>query len=657
MTCVGCHPSHPDQVWAGAAGGGVWFSPDAGRTWQSLWDSEDVLNVGALAIDPGNPDLIYCGTGEANLSADSYPGVGIYRSVDAGKTWRLAAASATTGIPRRIGVIAIDPFDAQHLRLGGIGFGEAGFANDLGGMYVSTDGGASWKREAVISPNNYWCHSIVFHPTRRGTLYAAFTERGAGSGLYQSVDGGRTWRHLTKGLPPAERFGRTSLAISRSDPDVLYAFAGDAGSGRSDLLLGVFRSKDGGASWTNVAGSHFAQEGQISYGNTIAVHPANPNHVICGGVDLHLSTNGGKTWKRVTRWDAERGKPDYAHADHHGLLMPAAAPGRIYDPNDGGVDASDDGGLRWTNRSNGLAVTMYYDGDVAQSDGRLFGGGAQDNGTLITTTGRPDDHFEILGGDGGWIDFDPTDAGHLFASYYNLHIFRFKRGTTPRDVSPPARPAEQGSVWMAYLALDPRTPTTLFTGSSRVWRTRNDGATWTPVSPSLDGSPISAIEVAPADPRRVFIGTENGGFFRSLDGGATWSANLAGATLPGHTITRLATSPAKADLLFATVANFGHGHVFRSKDGGRTWEDVDRGRLPDVPHHSIATARDAPNTIYVCNDAGVFVSPDTGETWMNLTRNLPNVMVVDLVYQAHDGTLTAATYGRSMYRLTIRKTR
>src|SRR5262249_24531993 len=157
-----------------------------------------------------------------------------------------------------------------------------------------------------------------------------------------------------------------------------------------------------------------------------------------------------------------------------------------------------------------------------------------------------------------------------------------------------------------------------FTGSARVWRTTTDGATWKPVSLPLDGSPISAIEIAPADPRRVFVGTEDGGVFRSRDGGATWSANLAGRTLPGHTMTRLITNPTNADLLFASVANFGHGHVFRSRDGGTTWEDVDRGRLPDVPHHSLAIARDAPNTLYVCNDGGVFVSPDAGETWRNL---------------------------------------
>jgi photosystem II stability/assembly factor-like uncharacterized protein len=435
---------------------------------------------------------------------------------------------------------------------------------------------------------------------------------------------------------------------------VLYAFASDESSGRSDLLLGVFRTRDGGATWRDVAGAQLRKEGQISYGNSIAVHPTNPNHVLCGGVDLYLSSNGGGKWTRVTKWDAQRGRPNYAHADHHFLLMPPAAPGRVYDMNDGGMDVSEDGGRTWQNRSAGLSVTMFYDLDVAQTDGRLFGGGAQDNGTVVTSDGRDNTFSEILGGDGGWIVFDENDARHLYASYYNLNLFRWRPGANPQDVSPNAESLEKASVWMAFITMDPANPKRVFTGSYRVWRTLDDGATWKAVSPNLDGSSIAAIEVAPADPKKVYVGTENGGFFRSLDGGANWSANLSGAGLPGHAISRIETSPTDADILFVTVANFGHSHIFRSEDGGVNWADVDKGQLPDVPHHAAVIPPDDPTTLYVCNDVGVYVSPDLGKSWLDLTRNLPNVMVVDLVYHEHDGTLTAATYGRSIYRMKVR---
>lgn len=654
MTSIVCHPSNADSIWAGVAGGGVWQSDDAGRSWRSIWSDQDILNVGSLAIDPQDPAVIYCGTGEANLSLDSYAGVGVYQSANGGKIWKLLARSSDTGIPTRIGVIAIDPFDSNHLLIGGVGANESSpRPEDVGGMYASRDGGSTWQRQDFVSAKNYWCHSIAFHPEKKGRIFATVTEQGIKNGIWFSEDGGNNWRQLSKGLPASENFGRTSLAISPSNPDVIYAFAQNTLSGQSDLLLGVFRSANGGSTWKDIGGRHFAKEGQISYGNTIAVHPKNSNHVLCGGVDLHLTTNGGKTWTKVTRWDAERGKSNYAHADHHHLLMPDAAPGRVYDPNDGGLDVSEDGGLTWSNRSKGLAVTMYYDMDVAQSDGKNFGGGAQDNGTLVTTDGGRDDHFEILGGDGGWMIYDPRDVGHLYASYYNMGIWRARDGKLV-DVSPPAPEDEAQSVWMVYITMDPNDHNTVFTGSTRVWRTKDDARNWKAVSPILDGSAISAIEIAPADSKRIYVGTENGGLFRSLDGGQTWSANLSSATLPGYTITRIdSTAKLGADWIFVTIANFGHSHVFRSKDGGKTWQDIDKGQLPNVPHHVVVVRPDAPNTVYVGNDAGVFVSRDSGDTWMNMTENLPNAMVVDLVIQENDSTLSAATYGRSLWRTQI----
>jgi photosystem II stability/assembly factor-like uncharacterized protein len=653
MTSIVCHPDKPDWIWAGAAAGGVWKSENAGRTWFPLWHSQESLNVGSLAIHPKNPALIYCGTGEANLSGDCYAGVGIYRTMDGGDTWTLLAPSRETRIPTRIGVIAIDPHDSKHLLIGGVGANECSpLRNDFGGIYGSSDGGVNWRRETSISKKNYWCHSIVFHPTKSGVIFAAVTEHGALSGIWFSKDGGQYWTQLRKGLPDPQNLGRTSLAISPSDPDIIYAFAECALSARSDLLHGVFRSIDGGKTWEEIGGKHFANECQISYGNAIVVHPKNPDRVLCGGVDLHLTINGGRAWRKVTHWGAKRGHPNYAHADHHHLVMPARLEGRVYDANDGGLDVSDDGGFTWKNRSEGLAITMYYDMDVAQS-GRRFGGGTQDNGTLEAVRGRSDLHREILGKDGGWIVYDPRNAGHKYASCYNMQIWRWRAGWK-RKVSPPVSKTEAESVWMAYIAMDPRDSRTIFTGSKRVWRTKDDGKTWRPVSVKLDDSLITAIEIAPADSRRIYVGTQNGGIFRSLDGGKKWSANLKGGMIPGHEITRIdSTAKLGADVLFVTVANVGHSHVFRSKDAGTTWEDVDNRQLPDVPHHAVVIRPDKPETVYVGNDAGVFVTRNSGKTWTNMTANLPNVMVVDLVLHEKDATLSAATYGRSLWRTSI----
>ena len=175
------------------------------------------LEIGALAIDPSNPTTLYCGTGEANLSADSYPGDGIYRSINSGSSWKPWARSTQTGVPRRIGAIAVDPFDSKHVMVGGIGFGRVSTDNDFGGLYVTRDGGATWRRETFISPNNYWCHAIVFDPKARNRIFATFTGPGMNSGIYRTTDGGTSWTQLKTGLPSPDLIGRTSLAIAPSD--------------------------------------------------------------------------------------------------------------------------------------------------------------------------------------------------------------------------------------------------------------------------------------------------------------------------------------------------------------------------------------------------------------------------------------------------------
>ena len=670
MTSVAVHPIDPDIVWAGAAGGGVWHTTDAGLSWSPQWHSEESLNVGALAMDPGNPDILYCGTGEANLSADSYPGVGLYRTVNAGATWELIRRSEPNSIPARISAIAIDPFDSNHILIGGVGHYLAGqtHTGGTGGLYESLDGGVNWFRYGFISFAEYRCHDIVFHPTLAGTFYVTISEQGSGNGIWHTDDGGDSWTHLTAGLPDAERFNRTSMAIARSNPDRIYALAADNNS----RVLGVFRSDNAGEDWLPVHGVSFhyqrqigsnpghvdALERQMTYNNAIAVSPDNPDVVICGGVDLHLSEDAGTTWQNVTLWNASTRSPNYAHADQHALAFAPGDPKRVYTLNDGGMEVSVDGGSTWTNRSEGLAVTMFYDYDVAQSNSNYYGGGAQDNGTPITVQGNDNDHFDITGGDGGWLAFDPQDEDHIYASIYNMNIFRFPpRSGNPdhfEDVSPAnITDTEKNDMWMVYITIDPTDSDRVFTGTRRVWRTTNDGVSWQPVSQFFQGQ-VSAITISRADTNRIYAGTSHGEIFRSLDGGDTWSDNLASATLPGFKITRIGAHHNHADRLIVTVANFGASHVYRSSDGGTTWQDIDGGVLPDVPHNAIALPLQHIEEVYVANDIGVFQSLDFGDTWTNLTLNLPNVNIVDIVYHNHDNTLTAATYGRSAWKVQVR---
>lgn len=390
----------------------------------------------------------------------------------------------------------------------------------------------------------------------------------------------------------------------------------------------------------------------MKYNNVVAVHPDNPNWVLAGGVDLHLSQDAGATWRQVTDWRAQRGEANYAHADQHALVMSSAVPGLVYAGNDGGIDVSRDGGLSWTNQSTGLAITMFYDLDVAQTDARFFGGGCQDNGTNVTTDGKRDTFFDITGGDGGWLIIDTADANNIIASIYNGQIFRFD-GQRWQDIPLPLSEEEAAKIWMVFIAMDPRNASTLVTGSFRVWRTRDAGKNWEAVSDVLDGSPVSAVSIAPSDSRRLYVGTEKGAIFRSDDGGDTWTDNLVGNDIPEFLISRLAVHPSDPDTVYATVANTGHSHVFRSRNGGLQWEDVDRGRLPDIAHSAIVIHPDDPARLFVGNDAGVFATANAGATWENLSFNLPRSPVTDLVIHRQSQVLFAATYGRSVYRLTL----
>lgn len=645
-TALAAHPEQAGLVYLGTAGGGVWRSHDHGQRWQALWRFEDVLSIGSLAIDPRNPQVLYAGSGEANLSGDNYPGIGLYRSANAGDTWELLASCRETRIPRRIGTIAVNPLDSNHVVLGGV----SQTGESPGGLFTSRDGGRTWAREA-FGGADYRCHSIVFSP-EGNTIYAGVDATGLRSGIWRSDDNGASWTQLSEGLPPGDALGRTSLAISPSNPAHLYALISDRTSG----VLGVFRTINGGEIWSAIGWSYFAREKQMSYNNCIAVHPTNPNLVICGGMDLHRTTDGGKTWTQATEWTADRGNGGYAHADHHALMFALTEPDSVYDGNDGGMDFSSDAGIRWENRSNTLGATMFYAIDVAQSNGNCFGGGSQDNGSVITDNGRADGFFQALGGDGGWIVYDPTDPTHMYACYQRMNIHRHRTPDGWVNVTPEeASAAERATIWQAEIAMDPFCPTTVFTASQRIWRTRNDGDSWTAVSPVLDGGAVTALELCIANARVIYAGTEKGGIFRSVDGGNSWTQNMGTAPLPPRVITCIEAHPENSEIVFLTVGGVSQSnpfpHVYRSDDGGRTWKDADHGGLPNVPHHALAFFRETPLALFVASDAGVYRSDDLAETWQNVSGNLPHVVVTDLVYHRNDRTLTAGTYGRGMWRL------
>ncbi len=670
VTTLMAHPHDPKRLWAGAAAGGVWRTADGGASWHSCWPNWACPNIGALAGDPADPDRIYCATGEANLSPDCYPGTGLYLSRDGGANWELLAEADTHNLPRRIGVLLHSSLTPSMLYVGGLTLSEQHPA----GLYVSPDRGKTWLRENAPSGSNYACHSLAVHPA--GFLLAGLDLGGAQTGIWRGAAGG-AWKQLHGGLPDGDKAGRISLAMAPSRPDTVYALVANR---LGSEVLGVYRSSDGGERWQEVGGAHFSAEGQSCYNNTIAVHPDDPDTVACGLYDIHITRNGGAAWQRASHWDADEDSPRYAHSDQHAILLPGG--NLIYAANDGGVAASHDLGATWSMRPRGMATTMFYDIDVAPANGKIFGGGSQDNGVMVAgVTATEGDFLRVLGGDGAWTVFDPEDEHHVIGSRSDIHIFRH---TAPQhwgedfweEISPKGmKQDEHHQNAIAVLAIGPAHPGTLWVGSRRMWRTTREGLEWQAVSKEFDGSAITAIEIPPHSPGQVWAGTRNGGIFRSLDDGETWSGDLSGPEIPARVITRIESHPRKASRLVVTIGGTGivsramprgrrHGaapitsgeehlaHVFLSEDCGLSWRPIDTPEMPDVAYHAAVFETHEPYRLFVANDCGVWMTPDFA-AWTDFSTSLPNVIIADLVYHHRDRTLTAATHGRGIWRIIL----
>jgi photosystem II stability/assembly factor-like uncharacterized protein len=673
VTALAIHPQNPEYWVAGSAAGGVWSTSDAGASWSQAWSRFAPQSIGALAwVKWDGVWTIVAATGEANMSADTYPGSGLYISFDCGLTWLglFGAGSPEKGLqgqPRRIGCIATGA--AGRMAFGSVYLDE----NMPAGLYLADLNRMEWGVCTCDAwgERSYNCHSVVFHPDGK-TLFTAIEPDGRLNGIWRSPDRGKTWEHLIRGLPRGEYFRRISLALAPSDPDVVYALA----ASRSAHVLGVFRSTNGGRSWKEILGGRFPNERQLDYNNTIAVHPRRPDSVIWGGMKLHRTDNAGRNWRTLTKRD--RGARNYVHDDHHALLWPDDD--LILSGNDGGVSVSRDGGRTWHERSRRMVTTMFYDLDVAPSNGKIFGGGTQDNGTVIAgVDGMPDgDCVSAIGGDGAWTAFDPTDAELAFASSSGFDIRRHVRGQPWKELSgwkfigpgPDEMPdGERFQRSFTVLAIDPSTrkgPRRLWAASARLWSWDTTHQRWMPPSHVFDGSPISAIDISEVNPRVMYVGTTKGGIFRSADSGASWSENLAGPDIPARAITSIQSHPARASIVVITVASTGvsnsgvrlstgeylpYGHVFRSYDGGALWDDVGVDALPNVAYFSAAYETHPPYRLFVASDLGVWAEIEG--YWVHINGNLPNVVVSDLVYHHRDRTLTAATYGRGIWRMRL----
>jgi uncharacterized protein (TIGR03437 family) len=724
----GYNGSTNQTVYLGAAMGGVWRSRDNGSTWMPLTDDQPSLAMGAIAIDPTNPNIIYAGTGEAHLSGDSYYGAGLLKSTDGGATWTQIAGPISASEPRQpaflnaaFHTLVIDPTTPSTLYAAttiGLVSGATGATTfpPLGdrGVWKSTDGGMTWRNlnPANLPVLNQSGTDVLLDPRDSRRVFAAIL----GLGVYRSTAAGEpgTWEKLAGGLPDAD-LDRIKLAVgpplAPSTSATLYAAISRASNTR---LLGVFKSTDGGATWTQTTTPSPTTSGTF-YSLALAVDPVDANVVYYGtlvnatntGGTLWRSRDGGQTWVDLSLGNGASGG---LHADTHWIAVNPANRDILFTANDGGVWRTENATadvIAWTSLNQTLNITQFYTIALHPADPNLLLGGTQDNGT-DRYDGNPN-WFHSRGGDGGAALIDQSNPQVMYHTFINRNNaggasavigpeISFNGGNNwtrrgcfgcaaqPGNFNPADRLSDYAPM-AQHTGFTGAQGNVIYFGTHRLYRSADQGVTWTGLGASADGfgadltknipdpgygngfpSYISAIAAHPAldqsaNPpgEMVWAGTGDGLVQFTANAGSLAGAtftNVTRAPLPNRYVTDIAIDPNNRQRAVVVYSGFNAntpatpGHVFMTEDRGATWRDIS-GNLPDIPVTSAVIDPVVPGTIYIGADIGVFQSSNGGATWIRLSNGMPKVAVFTLRYHAATRSLVAATHGRGVYRLPL----
>ena len=663
----------PNVIYVGAAAGGVWRSRNAGTTWEPLFDDQPVQSIGALAVDQRNPDVIWVGTGEGSPRNSVNHGNGVYKSIDGGRTWRHLGLEGSRAI-HRILLHPDDP-DIAYLAVVGSPFGDS----EERGVYRTRDGGETWERTLFVDPRT-GAADLVLDPRNPNKLIASmwshrrqpwtFYSGGDGSGIYVSYDGGDTWDRRTSddGLPEGE-LGRIGLAISVSEPDIVYALVEAT---RNALL----RSEDGGRSFEIVNTDEGVNPRPFYYAD-IFVDPSNENRLyrVAGRIDV--SEDGGKTFETWVSGEV-------VHVDHHAWWIHPDDPDLIIDGNDGGAAISRDRGRHWQVFHN-LPIGQFYHVNVDEQTPYNIYGGAQDNDSFRGPSyawnfqGIQNHQWENLGCCADGFDMAPDPRNDRFG--YVMHqggaLLRYDRATsTFRRVTPSHEDeADLRFNWNAALALDPIQPGRVWFGSQYLHVSDDDGRTWSTVSPDLttndpesqrqadsgglttdatgaeNNTTIVTIAPSPVQDGVIWVGTDDGNVQLTTDGGATWTNlidEMPGAP-DGAWVPQIHASSHDAGEAFVVIEDHRRDdwtpYVFHTRDFGESWQRI----ADSVDGYALSVVQDpeVPELLFVGTDRGLWFSVDSGEVWQRWTHGVPATPVRDMVIQTREHDLVMGTFGRS----------
>ncbi len=676
-------PGNPNVFYFAGAASGVWKSNNGGINWQPIFDDQPVSSIGSIAIAPSDPNVIYVGSGEANIRGNVAAGNGIYKSVDAGKTWQHVWKQEG-----QIGTMVVHPNNPE-IAFAAV-LGHAFGPNAERGVYRTTDGGKTWQ-QVLKKDADTGASDVALDPSNPNIVFAGLWQArrlpwdlqsgGPGSGLYLSRDGGDTWTQLDgkekgKGLPECgikTVCGKIGIAVAPSDGRRIYALI-EADKG------GLFRSDDGGDSWSLVSANRLIRQ-RAWYYSTMAVHPTNPNEVWFPQVPLCKTIDGGKTIQMVK---------GYHHGDLHDAWLDPKNPKRMIVANDGGVDISTDGGETWY--APALPLGQFYH---VSADNRVpfsVAGAMQDIGTsqgpsnTLNATGiRNTDWYRVGGGEAGWVVSDPSDPNLVYAGEYGGVITQYDHRTRQaRNVTAwPENPSGHGGEdsryrfqWTAPIHISPHNPKVVYHGGNLLFRTEDSGQSWKAISGDLTrndkskqkwaGGPITGdntgvetyctifcIAESPVQKDLIWTGSDDGLVHVTRDGGKTWKNVTSALTgLPEFgTVSMIEASRFDAGTAYVVVDNHRQDdlkpYLYRTTDFGATWQRLDNTLPPDVCLHAIREDSKNKNTLYLGTERGVDFSVDGGKSWQPLKLNLPRVAVHD--FAVKDNTLVLATMGRSIW--------
>ncbi len=642
-----------DIMYIGAASGGIFKTENAGGSWEQIFQDIPTISIGDLVIDPQNPDIIYAGTGEANSSSFSFLGSGIYKSEDAGQSWNFSGLENSAYIGRMI----VDHANSE--RVFAAACGNLFTPNDDRGIYRSIDGGDNWEQVLFVTDTTA-AIDLVQDPSNADILYAAFWERSRGleyrrsfgrsTGVYKTTDGGDTWTHLTEGLPNVMiDKGRLGLTISQSNPQVLYAMYD-----MPDSETWVFKTENAGETWNRVTDWYLNGMGSSFgwYFGQVRVHPEDETMVFALGQVMYRTNNSGNSWTNIDN--------SGVHVDHHAMFFDLNS-GKTYLGNDGGLYYSTNYGSSWV-KINNLPITQFYAYDVSETNQDFQVGGTQDNNSIRTITGSADDWIAVLGGDGMYNRINQQDNNIAYAEYQwgALHRSNDATSSSPYYSYVASSMSGDRNNWSAPLELTPGQNEIAYFGTHRVWRSTNNGGSWTAISGDLTQGgnnyfhSLTCLAISTLNTDYIMSGAGDGIVHISTDYGQNWQNITDG--LPVRWITDVVFDPIDENTIYVTISGFRWDeelpHVFKSTDLGQNWTSIS-GNLPEIPVSQLVIDPEDSNKLIVGTDAGIYMTIDGGENWESITGNMPMVPIVAFKLIPATKDLYAATYGISTYKINL----